>query len=102
MRLCTGVGLLALTLLTSAFHSTWAESELEAALPLPELSLEDIAVPNWPGERPLANSVRACHYNPKLVRPLLEVSGAVEDTTLSFAMRSMLAAVVASRNHCLY
>jgi hypothetical protein len=71
-------------------------------LPLPEPAAAEIAFPNWPAERPLPNSVRAWHYNPDLVLPLSEVGDAVDRPPLTLDLRRKLAAVVASRNHCLY
>jgi hypothetical protein len=72
------------------------------SIPLPDLELEDIEVPNWSDSRVLPNSTRAWHYNPDLVRPLLEVADAVDSPILDFKMRRMLIAVVASRNGCFY
>jgi len=63
---------------------------------------DDIAIPNWPGDRPLPNSMRAWHYLPAMVQPLLEFSRALDETLLPRSTYLMLAAVVASRNHCLY
>jgi hypothetical protein len=72
------------------------------ALPLPDPSPEAMAASNWPEGRELSNSIRAWHYNPQLVQPLLEVGSALDETPLSQAMRMMLATVVASRNGCFY
>ena len=95
----------ALFLLCSAGSANSDPAQREGArpsLPLPDPSPDEIAVPNWSADRQLPNSTRAWHYNPDLVRPLLEVADAVDNTILDFRMRRMLIAVVASRNYCLY
>lgn len=92
------VGLLALVT-ASVVPSAAADSQ---ALPFPELAPEEIQVPDWDPERPLPHSVLAWHHCPAMVRPLLEVGSAVDDSTLSIRTRRMLAAIVASRNECRY
>jgi hypothetical protein len=72
------------------------------ALPLPDPAPDEIAVECWPEGRTLPNSLRAWHYNPGLVAPLREVGAAIDDSTLPPVIKRMLAAVVVSRNHCLY
>ena len=74
----------------------------QPSLPLPSPAPEEVAIDNWIGERDLSNSVRAWHYNPAMVQPLLDVGSAVEDTTLTLRLRRMLALVVASLNECRY
>lgn len=85
-----------------AAETAVASSERGPALPLPDPSPEEIALENWSSDEPLPNSVRAWHYNPAIVQPLMEIGGAVQDTVLSYTTRQMLATIVASRNHCLY
>lgn len=89
-----------------AVHDVSAQPSKETvnrpSIPLPDPAPEEIAVPNWDPDRPLSNSVRAWHYNPDLVLPLLEVGDAIDNSAIDFKTGRMLAAVVASRNHCLY
>ncbi len=85
----------------NALHVT-QEHETKSTLPLLNPAPEEIVIPNWPDDRPLPNSIRAWHYNPDLVNPLLEIGQAVDNSILDIKMRRMLAAVVASRNKCLY
>ena len=82
-------------------HRGFADNTVPA-LPLPDPLPDEIAVASWPEGRPLPNSVRAWHYNPTLVTPLLEVGRAVDDASLPLVTKRMLAAVVTSRNRCLY
>jgi hypothetical protein len=79
-----------------------ASTEMQPALTLPDPSPDEVAMENWSGDGPLSNSVRAWHYNPSLVQPLLEVGGAVEDSVLTRVTRHMLTGVVAARNYCFY
>lgn len=73
------------------------------ALPLPEVSHDELALPGYPPDRPIANSVRAWHYNTKMVPLMSELGDAVADeTSFSKAMMLKLVAVVASRNGCRY
>jgi hypothetical protein len=91
--------------LISAFcllESSVVADDTHPALPLPDPTPDEIAVENWPEGKPLPNSVRAWHYNLSLVKPLLEVGAAMNDPTLPFVIKRMLAAVVVSRNRCLY
>jgi alkylhydroperoxidase family enzyme len=77
---------------------TAGQRPLQPTLPLPEVTPETNQLP----EQPLWNSVRAWHYNPKMVRPLWDVWAAFEDPPLSMRMKVMVAAVTDSRNHCPY
>ena len=89
----------------SLFAGTaWAgpDSRGGPSLALPDPATEEIAIPNWPEGAPLANSVRAWHYLPPMVQPLLELGQAIDDVILSRATSLLLAGVVASRNQCLY
>lgn len=73
------------------------------ALPLPEISHDELALPGYPPDRPIANSIRAWHYNAKMVPLLSELGDAVADeVSFSKAMMLKLVAVVASRNGCRY
>jgi hypothetical protein len=74
----------------------------EPALPLPNPLGDEVAIHDWDDDRPLSNSGRAWHYNRNLVQPLMEVSDAVNDSTLTCATRMMLVTVVASRTGCMY
>ena len=107
MRERYGVFLMVFILVSYCFSDINAldvtqEHETQSTLPLLNPAPEEIAIPNWPGDRPLPNSIRAWHYNPDLVSPLLEIGQAVDNSILDIKMRRMLAAVVASRNKCLY
>lgn len=77
---------------------TASQRPLQPTLPLPEVTPETNQLP----EQPLWNSVRAWHYNPKMVRPLWDVWAAFEKPPLSMRMKVMVAAVTDSRNHCPY
>lgn len=50
----------------------------------------------------MANSMRAWHYNPDLVMPMVKVGEAVQSPILDYRLQMMLAAVVSSRNGCRY
>ena len=50
----------------------------------------------------MPNSVRAWHYNPAMVKPLVDLGAAIQEGPLSMPLQFMLLAVVASRNDCRY
>jgi hypothetical protein len=86
----------------AADQATGVDPKPEPTLSLPDLEPDEIVIPNWSSDRSLSNSGRAWHYLPPMVRPLLELSQALEETVLPRSTCLLLAAVVASRNHCLY
>ena len=49
------------------------EAAKKPSLPLPELTAETSQLKNWSAGRPVVNSIRAWHYVPEMVQPLLEV-----------------------------
>lgn len=75
-----------------------AQRPLEPTLPLPDMTPEINQLP----EQPVWNSVRAWHYNLRMVRPLWDVWTAFEEPPLSMRMKVMVGAVTDSRNRCPY
>jgi len=71
-------------------------------LPLPVITSENVQIPDWPPDRPMANSMRAWHYNSALVMPMVKIGEAVQKPILEYDLQMMLAAVVSSRNGCRY
>jgi hypothetical protein len=77
-------------------------SEPGPSLPLPEVTPENAALPLKSG-RPIANSLRAWHYKPAIVKPLAAlVDATLDGSRLPDRMLDALVVVVASRNRCFY
>lgn len=71
-------------------------------LPLPVVTAENSQIPTWPEGRLMANSMRAWHYNPDLVMPMIRVGEAVQNSILDYGLQMKIAAVVSARNGCMY
>lgn len=95
-----GLGLVVLSLNLSSVQAQ--ETVQKGTLPLPEVNEETNMISNWRGGYPLPNSIRAWHYNPDFVMPMMEVGQAVQNSTLSYRLQMMIAAIVSSRNNCIY
>ena len=85
-------------LMLAGCESAPEQRPLQPTLPLPEVTAETNQLP----EQPLWNSVRAWHYNPRMVRPLWDVWAAFEAPPLDMRMKVMVALVTDSRNRCPY
>ncbi len=92
------VVLAALTSAGSCQPSPEYERPTEPTLSLPEVTPATNQLP----EEPLWNSIRAWHYNPKMVRPLWDVWEALAEPPLDLRTKVMVAAVTDSRNRCPY
>jgi len=97
-----GPGAIALSLAIALPPCHGQEASDTPTLPLPVITTENIQIPDWPPERPMANSMRAWHYNPALVMPMVRIGEAVQSPILDYDLQMMLAAVVSSRNGCRY
>jgi hypothetical protein len=72
------------------------------SLPLPDVTPQNAAI-ELRKAKPVANSLRAWHYRPAMVRPLaVLIDATLDDTHLTDRMLDMLVLVVASRNRCFY
>lgn len=95
--------MLALCMLAGTAPTAAAAAEGAAPnLPLPEVELDTSPLQDWPRDIPMPNSLRAWHYNPGMVQPLVDLGAAIQEGPLSMPLRFMLLAVVASRNDCRY
>ena len=91
-----------LFLTTSACGASPGIASRTPPLPLPIVNAENAAIPVRSG-KPVANSLRAWHYRPAIVKPLAALVDAVlDENRLPERTVDMLIVVVASRNRCLY
>jgi hypothetical protein len=89
-------------MLAGTAPTAMAAEATQPNLPLPEVDVETSPLQDWPRDLPMPNSMRAWHYNPAMVKPLVELGAAIQEGPLPMPLRFMLLAVVASRNACRY
>ena len=72
-------------------------------LPFPELKPEQVESEAWPPNTEIPYQIRALHYKKGLFSAVNELNRTIsENSSIDTGLTSMIIAVVASRNRCLY